>query len=303
MECKSALVVLVLLLSGHSALGQGEASAPSIHVLHNSDVLRMHAQGLRPGMIISKIASSNCNFDIFPPVMRELSMRGIPETVLDAMKVAPYGPPAIVTVEEPVSATLETVPVQIRSGTVVTIAPANHVSSADVANGNSLAFIVTRRVLVNGVLVIERGAVAQARIIKSSTAGAWGRAGTFDFKTEYVVAVDGARIPIQLSEHVRGTNRTKAVTAAAIITGAIAFPYTPPVALLWALKKGDDAVLDEGTRFIATVSGDQKVAGWAPEQKKLIYHPVNTLKGVESSTVTRRKPATRSVRPAPRGHR
>ena len=48
---------------------------------------------------------------------------------------------------------------------------------------------------VNDVLVIERGAVAMAHIVKAKPAGVWGRAGMLAWAMEYVVAVDGTRIP------------------------------------------------------------------------------------------------------------
>ena len=61
---------------------------------------------------------------------------------------------------------------------------------------------------------------------------------------EDVVAVDGTVVPIKLSDRLLGKNRSKAVVAAAIATGAAILPYSSPVSLIWALKKGDEAVLD-----------------------------------------------------------
>lgn len=42
--------------------------------------------------IVKTIQTSACTFDIFPPVLRELKRRGVPESVLQAMVQAPYGP-------------------------------------------------------------------------------------------------------------------------------------------------------------------------------------------------------------------
>jgi hypothetical protein len=298
MKCKPSLVVLVLLLASSSAFAQAGAPLQPSIPLHNSDVLRMHTKGLKPGVIIASIVTSSCNFDIFPPVMRELRMRGVPDTVLMAMTMVPYGPPSTAVAESEVAAP-DTVPVQIPAGTVVRVEAANAVSSADVSSGNPITFLVSRRVFVNDVLVIERGAVARARVVKSKRGSAWGRAGMLEFALEDVVAIDGTRIPIQLSKHVNGANRTKAVTAAAILTGAIVFPYSPPVALLWALKKGDDAVLDESTKFVAVVNGVQNIAGLPPEKKKIIYHAVNTMNAAVPSQGTGLSPSSNSFRPTP----
>ena len=73
--------------------------------------------------------------------------------------------------------------------------------------------------------------------------------------------------------------------AAAIATGAATLP-TSPVALIWALKKGDEAVLDESRMSIAVVNGDMEVAGLLPKSKKTIYHSTEQLKAAEAAKGT-----------------
>ena len=95
MKCKRLLLVAVLLLANCSLVfAQAEAPQPSIRILRNSDVLRLHKAGMKPGEIIARIVASHCNFDTFPPVLRELKMKGLPDTVIMAMVMVPYGPPA-----------------------------------------------------------------------------------------------------------------------------------------------------------------------------------------------------------------
>jgi hypothetical protein len=303
MKRKGSLVLLsLLLLASTSVLAQSEAPSKStIPVLHNSDVLRMYMQGLGPGVIISKIVSSNCNFDVFPPVMWDLRRRGLPDTVLMAMTMVPYGPPSAVIVEKDKAALA--VPVQIPAGTIVRLEAARAVSSAEIAKGQPINFQVTHRVIVNGVVVIERGAVARARIVQSKPGRGWGRAGMLEFALEDVVAVDGTQIRIQLSKQVKGASRTKAVTAAAIITGAIALPYSPPVALFWALKKGDDAVLDQRTKLVAVVNSVQTIAVLPPEKKRIIYHAVNTLNAAVPAQGTGFTPSSKGFRPTSIRHK
>src|SRR5918996_2399727 len=78
------------------ALAQDQTPDPTqIRLLTNNDVLRMLEEGIKPGPLIVKILTSHCNFDVFPPVLRDLKRRGVPDTVLVAMKAAPNGPPAI----------------------------------------------------------------------------------------------------------------------------------------------------------------------------------------------------------------
>lgn len=301
MKCRLSWLLPVLLLASASAFAQTEAaSPPSVTMLHNGDVLRMVKEGIKPGEIIAKIVTSSCAFDTFPPVMKDLKMRGVPDTVLMAMKMVPYGPPAMAVTGPPKTVVAPARgQVQIPAGTVIGIEAAKAVSSADVDEGNAITFLVSRRVLVNGVLVIDRGAVATARVIKSKRAGSWGRGGTLEFAMENVVAVDGTRIPMRLSNGVKGNNHTTAVVAAAVVTGAIVFPYASPAALIWALKKGDDAVLDQGTKLTAVVRNKQEVAGLLPEKKKPIYHSVGSMNPESRSQGKGLQPFNNSFRPTP----
>jgi hypothetical protein len=280
MKCRCLLLPVLLLASSSLAFAQAEAPP---RALRNSDVLRLHRAGMKPGQIIAKIVTSPCNFDIFPPVLRELKMKGVPDTVIRAMVMVPYGPAAspldAVPAAEPAP---RKVKVRIPAGTVVRLEITSPVSSEHIHEGGRINLRVSRRVFVDGVLVINRGALARARVIKSKPARGWGRGGRLAWTLEDVVAVDGTVVPIRLSEHLKGSNRSAAVVAAAIVTGAIVFPYTPPVGLIWALKKGGEAVLDERTKSSATVSGNTEVAGMVPEKKKVIYHSVENLKATST---------------------
>lgn len=301
MKCKHLLLVAVFLLANCSlAFAQAAAAQPPTRVLHNGDVLRMHRAGMKPGDIITRIVTSPCNFDTFPQVLRELKMKGLPDTVVMAMVMVPYGPPSAtpmtVPVAEPAPATTR---VHIPAGTVLQIEAAVPVSSADASEGDKIKFLVSRRVLVNGVVVIERGAPVRAHVVKSKPAESWGRGGLLGWVVEDVVAVDGTIVPIKLSDRLLGKNRSKAVVAAAIATGAAILPYSSPVALIWALKKGDEAVLDESRKSIAVVNGDMEVAGLLPKSKKTIYHSTEQLKAAEAAKGTELGPFNNSFRATP----
>jgi hypothetical protein len=279
MRCKRSLVVAALLLATCS-LAFAQAEAPPgepTPFLRNNDVLRMMNDGLKPGAIIAKILTSHCRFDIFPPVLQDLSRRGVPIAVLMAMKMVPSGPPAAIAAKG--SELLPpTTRVRIPAGTVVEVETAYPVSSANVDKGSRIDFHVTRRVFVNDVLVIPQDALARARVIKSKPAGRWGRAGMLAWEMEYVVALDGTRIPIQVSGRSKGNNRSAAIAGGAIATGALVFPYTSPVALIWGLKKGQEAVLRGSRPFTAVVRTDMDVTGLSPRDGRAIYHDMDTVK-------------------------
>jgi hypothetical protein len=297
MKYKTALLPVVFLLANFSLVfAQAQATQPPI--LRNGDVIRMHKAGSKPGEIIAKIVVSHCNFDTFPPVLRELKMRGLPDTVIMAMVMVPYGPPATnapaIPVAEPAPRTAR---VQVPAGTVLQIEPASPVSSGVAREGDQIRFLVTRRVLVNGVEVIERGAVAKGHIIKSKPAKSWGRGGLLAWVLDSVVAADGTRIPIKLSDRLVGKSRSKAVVAAAVATGATVLPYSSPVGLIWALKKGEEAVLDQSRKSAALVSGNTEVAGLLPRNNKPIFHSTEQLKSAEADKGTGLAPMNQSFRP------
>lgn len=267
------LVTGLFLIVWTTARAQTEVSPK---LLQNSDVLRMVEDQVPPSIIISKILTSPCNFDIFPPVLRDLQRRGVPEEVLRVMKLVPNGPPGLpdVNSKPPVA-----VPrVQIPEGTVIEVETLSATSSAKAVAGSSITFLTKRRVFVNNVLVIERGAVARARVIKAKSARAWGRAGMLAWEMEYVVGVDGTRIPISLSGKQNGANRTAVMAGGALATGALIFPYTSPVALIWGLKKGDEAVLRGNKVFAASVRTGTEIAGIQPRPGGVIYRDRETVK-------------------------
>ena len=277
MRIKQRLYFVVLLLTlslGPTAQSQTPAE-PEFRLLRNSDVLQMVADGLKSGDIIAKILTSRCNFDIFPPVLRDLKRRGVPDTVLMAMKMAPSGPPAVASGQPQPSLTT---PVHVPLGLVIEVENARALSSANVTPGSPISFRVTKRVYVKDILAIERGSLASGHITKVRKAGVFGRAGMLAWQMDYVVAVDGTKIPIQVGGKQTGANRAMIAAGGAAATAALVFPYTSPVALVWGLKKGDEAVLRGSRIFNALVPAETEVAGLQPRPGGPIYHDQGTVK-------------------------
>src|SRR4030095_12792537 len=78
-----------------------QTTAPiEVRLLRNGDVLQMVSAGMKSGDIIVKIFTSGLNFDVFPPVLRDLKWRGVPDTVLLAMRSAPTGPPLLASAQK-----------------------------------------------------------------------------------------------------------------------------------------------------------------------------------------------------------
>ncbi len=299
MKSKSLLLLATFFLANCSLIFAQQPAQPATKVLHNGDVLRMYKSGLKSGQIITKIVTSPCNFDTFPPVLRELRIKGVPDTVIAAMRMVPYGPPAVASAAPLSELGPETARTQIPAGTLIEIETASPVSSSDAGEGDQIRFLVSRRVMVNGVKVIDRGAVARARVVRVKPAQSWGRGGLLSWVMEDVVAVDGTRVPIKLSDRLAGKNRRKVVVVAAIATGAAAFPYASPVGLIWGLKKGDEAVLDQSRKSAAIVGDNTEVVGLVPKKRKVIYYSSEKLRAANSAKKS--GPMNNSFRPTPIG--
>ena len=85
----AATLLLTLLPSMAAAQSsEGEVVTP----LTNKDVLLMVERKVETETIIKTIKSSPCTFDTFPPLLKEMKRRAVPEAVLQAMVEAPYGP-------------------------------------------------------------------------------------------------------------------------------------------------------------------------------------------------------------------
>ena len=85
-------VAMGLLLLLTPSLANAMPGETDITPLSNKDVLAMVQQHLSEEAIIKAIQSSPCTFDTFPPVLKDMKRRGVPDAVLQAMVQAPYGP-------------------------------------------------------------------------------------------------------------------------------------------------------------------------------------------------------------------
>ena len=81
-----------LVLTLTPALATAASAEVDITPLSNKDVLSMVQSHVAEDAIIKTIKSSPCTFDTFPPVLKDMKRRGVPDAVLQAMIDAPYGP-------------------------------------------------------------------------------------------------------------------------------------------------------------------------------------------------------------------
>lgn len=286
MRWKHWLVIAVVLLFATSTGTFGQAPKTqlrSARILTNRDVLSMVHKGMRSDLIIATILTSPCNFDTFPPVLDDLKRRGIPENVLQVMSVVPNGPPNLPETGES-NATAAVKTVKLPQGAAVVVETLYPISSADFKVNNTIAFSVARPVFVDDALIIPRGTIARAKVVRVKKAGSFGRGGALTFEMERIIAIDGTKIPVLLTAAAEGGNRTGMLAVGAAATSALIFPYTAPAALVWGFKKGDDAVVRGSKQFAAVIKNEIEVVGLVPDKGRVIYHYAESLKAKENST-------------------
>jgi len=289
MNWKHWLIVAAVLLCTSPAIS---AQAPKTQshptrILRNNDILLMVRGGMESHLIIAKIMTSRCNFDVFPPVLDDLKRRGVPENVLHFMSVLPNGPSNL---PEPGASNAEslikTATVKLPRGLPITVETLYPISSAKFKINNSVAFSVARAVVIDGVLVIPRGTIARAKIVRAEKAKSWGRGGALTLEMESILGIDGTRIPVQLTAAAEGGNRSGMVAVGAAATSALIFPYTAPAAIVWGFKKGDDAVVRGSKEFAAVIKSDTEVLGFIPDKDRVIYHFADSLKAKQNNAST-----------------
>ena len=288
MTWKHWLVIALVLFLTTSAETFGQSPKPptrAVRILTNRDVLSMIHKGMKSELIIATILSSPCNFDVFPPVLDDLKRRGVPENILQVMSVVPNGPPNLPETSDGNPTSLVKT-VKLPQGTAVLVETLYPVSSASFKLNGTIAFSVAKPVFVDDALIIPRGTIARAKIVRVKKAGIMGRGGALTFEMEHIVAMDGTKIPVILSAAAEGGNRTGIMAAGAAATTALIFPYTAPAALVWGFKKGDDAVVRGNKQFAAVIKNDIEIAGLVPDKDRVIYHYAESLKAKEASTST-----------------
>jgi len=156
--------------------------------------------------------------------------------------------------------------VKVPAGTALEIEATHTVRSVNVRPDDFLSFRVLVPIKIDDVTVIEKDALVTGRVVEAKRGGRWGKAGKLSWIMTDVVAVDLSRIPVRISSEfadnrsrIRGISHAGEVTARAIVLGALVPPAAPIGVIAGAFKRGGDAVLPEGKRFVIYVQKDSEV--------------------------------------------
>jgi hypothetical protein len=135
--------------------------------------------------------------------------------------------------------------VTLKEGMPIYLELTEEVSSSTHETGQIVHFVVSRDIVVDGYIVIEKGAVAQGSITLAEEAGRVGDAGKIYFQLDKVRAVNGENISLRSTIGQKGEDaETKSVAL-----GVVCCP-------LFLLMKGKEAVYSVGTEFRGYVAFD-----------------------------------------------
>jgi hypothetical protein len=144
------------------------------------------------------------------------------------------------------------------------------VSSIDFRPGDYLSFRVLVPVMIDGITLIDKGSLVTGRVVEAKRGGHWGKAGRLSWTIQDVVAIDGTRVPLQAQKDlptgrngIKGTSHGGEVATKTVLIGVLLAPVFPiaPLALMSGFKRGEDAVLPQGKRFVVYVQTDTVVKG------------------------------------------
>jgi hypothetical protein len=188
-----------------------------------------------------------------------------------ANSVQPSLPAVVVSSSEPAFTE-----VKIPAGTPIDVQTADVISSMDAKVGDLISFRVLVPVKVDDVIVIGNNALVTGRLVQAKRAGHWGKAGKLAWTMQDVVAVDLTRVSLTAHPDLPGGQQrmvgqshgaevaTKTAVMSALLAPTIVFA---PLALMNGFKRGEQAVIPEGHRFVVYVQKDTIVK--IPTEKTL----------------------------------
>ena len=151
---------------------------------------------------------------------------------------------------------------RIPAGTAIEIEAAYTVSSLEVRPNDYMSFRVLVPIQVDGVTVIDQQSLVTGRVVESKRGGHWGKSGKLAWTMVDVVAVDLSRIPVQAQRdlpaagsRIIGTSHGGRVATEMIVFGALMWPIAP-IVLMHGFKRGENAILPQGKRFVVYVKSD-----------------------------------------------
>ncbi|MEP6945765.1 MAG: hypothetical protein ABJA02_07600 [Acidobacteriota bacterium] len=214
-------------------------AAAQDEVVTNAEVITLTKAGLDKAVILNKINTSQTNFNMSTDELIKLKQAGVSDEVVHAMLIAKSGgsmgiPSNLSHPSGPGT------PVLVPDGTEIKAVTVDEVSGKRSVEGDQLTFKVADDVLVNGKVVIAKGAVVKATVTSAKKPGFAGTSGKLSIRIESTIAADGQPIKLRAAKSGQGGNNTGTTVGLVVLFG--------PLGLL---KHGKDAKIVAGTLLSA----------------------------------------------------
>ena len=164
--------------------------------------------------------------------------------------------------------------VTVRGGTSVAYRVVGQVSSATAKVGDTFSIRAVHNVVVNGWVVIARGATGQGDVVSVDRAGPHGHAGSLKMKMDWIYGVDGNKI--QLTDQDRTAHGQSEKGKSSTLTVVSAVFLGIPGLFAHNFVRGKDVTIDDAHTYHAFVDQSVYVAatqkratasGFAPAAK------------------------------------
>lgn len=201
--------------------------ASAQETLNNDSILKMVKAGLGEDLIVTMVQTQPGKYSVNPDELIRLKKAGVSERILAAMatKGSAVNPPG------PVASG----PAKIAPGTSIRLAVEEAVSSSSAKAGDPLKVVAAEDLVINGHVVIAKGAPATGRIIMAKKKGRASYDGSLEVTVDSVRAVDGQNVALDGHLTVGG--------------GAVRFAHA-----------GQDVQLEKGRTIAAVATAETTVA-------------------------------------------
>lgn len=128
--------------------------------------------------------------------------------------------------------------VVIPDGTEIAAVTTETISSKTAHEDDPITFKVDEDVVVDGVVVIAKGAIIKGIVTNAKKSGYFGKGGELNVRVETTETVDKQKLRVRAAKGKEGENKTGTTIVLVVLLG--------PVGLL---KKGKNAEIKEGTKI------------------------------------------------------
>ncbi len=127
--------------------------------------------------------------------------------------------------------------VVIPDGTEISAITVETLSSKTAQEDDPINFKVDEDVVIDGIVVIAKGAIVKGSVTNAKKSGFFGRGGQLNIRVDSTETIDKQKIKLRAAKGKAGDNKTGTTVALVVLFGPLGF-----------LKKGKNAEIKEGTK-------------------------------------------------------